>query len=142
MVIASSLKNSSYKQVSFLFKFLTLFVTKFKPSIYNDSIITVAAAAKLLQSCLTLRPHRRQSPGFPVPGILQARTLEWVAISSSNQLWLQFTKWLHEENNLRKITQYFVNKFLKRNFSSMTLAWWFYLSLFYELYPLNTFSLH
>ena len=32
----------------------------------------------------SVRPHRRQSPGSPVPGILQARTLEWVAISFSN----------------------------------------------------------
>ena len=32
----------------------------------------------------SVRPHRRQPPGFPSPGILQARTLEWVAISFSN----------------------------------------------------------
>ena len=44
-----------------------------------------AAAAKLLQSCPTLcNPIDDSPPGFPVPGILQARTLEWVAISSSN----------------------------------------------------------
>ena len=44
-----------------------------------------AAAAKSLQSCLTLRnPRDGSPPGFPVPGILQARTLEWVAISFSN----------------------------------------------------------
>ena len=44
-----------------------------------------AAAAKLLQSCLTLcDPIDGSPPGFPVPGILQARTLEWVAISFSN----------------------------------------------------------
>ena len=43
-----------------------------------------AAAAKLLQSCLTLcDPIDGSPPGFPDPGILQARTLEWVAISSS-----------------------------------------------------------
>ena len=42
-----------------------------------------AAAAKLLQSCPTLRPHRRQPTRLPDPGILQARTLEWVAISFS-----------------------------------------------------------
>ena len=43
---------------------------------------TVAAAAKLLQSCLTLcDPWDGSPPGSPVPGILQARTLEWVAIS-------------------------------------------------------------
>ena len=44
-----------------------------------------AAAAKSLQSCPTLCNHRDGSPpGTPVPGILQARTLEWVAISFSN----------------------------------------------------------
>ena len=41
--------------------------------------------AKSLQSCLTLcDPIDSSPPGFPVPGILQARTLEWVAISFSN----------------------------------------------------------
>ena len=44
-----------------------------------------AAAAKSLQSCLTLcDPINGSPPGSPVPGILQARTLEWVAISFSN----------------------------------------------------------
>ena len=43
-----------------------------------------AAAAKLLQSCLTLcDPIDGSPPGSPIPGILQARTLEWVAISFS-----------------------------------------------------------
>ena len=46
---------------------------------------TAAAATKLLQSCLTLcNPIDGSPPGSPVPGILQARTLEWVAISFSN----------------------------------------------------------
>ena len=44
-----------------------------------------AAAAKLLQSCPTLcDPIDSSPPGSPVPGILQARTLEWVVISFSN----------------------------------------------------------
>ena len=44
-----------------------------------------ATAAKSLQSCPTLcNPIDSTSPGSPVPGILQARTLEWVAISFSN----------------------------------------------------------
>ena len=44
-----------------------------------------ADAAKSLQSCLTLCDPIDSSPsGSPIPGILQARTLEWVAISSSN----------------------------------------------------------
>ena len=44
-----------------------------------------AAAAKSLQSRLTLcNPIDGSPPGSPAPGILQARTLEWVAISFSN----------------------------------------------------------
>ena len=44
------------------------------------------AAAKSCQSCPTLcDPIDGSSPGSPVPGILQARTLEWVAISFSNE---------------------------------------------------------
>ena len=54
----------------------------------NTSLILkgqLAAAAKLLQSCPTLCDHIDGSPpGSPVPGILQARTLEQVAISFSN----------------------------------------------------------
>ena len=46
---------------------------------------TAAAAAKSLQSCPTLcDPIDVSPPGSPVPGILQTRTLEWVAISFSN----------------------------------------------------------
>ena len=46
---------------------------------------TAAAAAKSVQSCPTLcDPIDGSPPGSPVPGILQARTLEWVAISFSN----------------------------------------------------------
>ena len=43
------------------------------------------AAAELLQSCLTLcDPIDCSPPGSPIPGMLQARTLDWVAISFSN----------------------------------------------------------
>ena len=46
---------------------------------------SAAAAAKSLQSCLTLcDPMDCSPPDSPVPGILQVRTLEWVAISFSN----------------------------------------------------------
>ena len=67
---------------------------------------TAAAAAKLLQSCPTLwDPIDGSPPGSPVPGILQTRTLEWVAISFSNAwkwknkvkslscVWLLATPW-------------------------------------------------
>ena len=47
--------------------------------------LAAAAAAKSLQLCPTLcDPIDGSPPGFPVPGILQARILEWVAISFSN----------------------------------------------------------
>ena len=67
---------------------------------------TATAAAKLLQSCLTLYDHIDGSPpGSSFPEILQARTLEWVAISFSNawkwkvkvkslsRVWLLATPW-------------------------------------------------
>ena len=52
-------------------------------TLYND--IAMLCYAKSLQSCPTLcDPRDGSPPGSPVPGILQARTLEWVAISFSN----------------------------------------------------------
>ena len=69
-------------------------------------VISAAAAAKSLQSCPTLcSPRDGSPPGSPVPRILQARTLEWVAISFSNAwkwkgkvkllscVWLLATPW-------------------------------------------------
>ena len=57
----------------------------------KSATAAAAAAAKSLQSCLTLcNPIDGSPPGSAVPGILQARTLEWVAISFSNE-W----KWSH-----------------------------------------------
>ena len=70
------------------------------------SCLAAAAAAKSLQSCSTLcDPIVGSPPGSPVPGILQARTLEWVAISFSSawkwkvkvkslsHVWLFATPW-------------------------------------------------
>ena len=58
---------------------------KMIPVIVKLSETFIAAAAKSLQSCPTLCDPIDGSPaGFPVPGILQARTLEWVAIAFSN----------------------------------------------------------
>ena len=60
---------------------------------------TPAAPAKLLQSCPTLcDPIDSSPPGFPIPGILQARTLEWVAISFSNA-W----KWKVKAKSLSRV---------------------------------------
>ena len=51
----------------------------------KHALMVTAAAAKSLQSCPTLCDPRDSSPpGSPVPGILQARTLEWVAMAFSN----------------------------------------------------------
>ena len=53
--------------------------------IKNVCVCIAAAAAKSLQSCLTLcDPIDSSPPGSPVPGILQARTLEWVTIPFSS----------------------------------------------------------
>ena len=59
---------------------------KWRNSFYESAAAAAAAAAaKSLQSCPTLcDPIDSSPPGSPVPGILQARTLEWVAISFSN----------------------------------------------------------
>ena len=55
------------------------------PALQADALPSAATAAKSLQSCPTLcDPIDGSPPGSPVPGILQARTLEWVAISFSN----------------------------------------------------------
>ena len=55
--------------------------------IYSRYAAAAAAAAKSLQSCPTVcNPIDGSPPGSPIPGILQARTLEWVAISFSNAL--------------------------------------------------------
>ena len=88
-----------------------LFQNCLKPSVSSPNKATVnhaatATAAKSLQSCPTLcDPIDRSPPGSPVPGILQARTLEWVVISFSNawkwkvkgkslsRVWLLATPW-------------------------------------------------
>ena len=52
---------------------------------YDIVFATTTTTTKLLQSCPTLcDPIDDSPPGSPVPGILQARTLEWVAFSFSN----------------------------------------------------------
>ena len=70
--------HSPHFPVRFLISF------SFAPTISLPQLAT-AAAAKSLQSCPTLcNPTDGSRPGNPVPRILQARTLEWVAISFSN----------------------------------------------------------
>ena len=62
-------------------------------------LVTAAAAAKWLQSCPILcDPIDRSPPGSPIPGILQVRTLEWVAISFS-KAW----KWKGKAKSLSRV---------------------------------------
>ena len=66
---------------------------------WNERTAAAAAPAKLLQSCPTLCDPIDSSPlGSPIPGILQARTLEWVAISFSNA-W----KWKVQVKSLSRV---------------------------------------
>ena len=63
---------------------IAVFINNYSAT-FNTVVIISVAAAKSLQSCLTLRdPINSNPPGSPIPGILQARTLEWVTISFSN----------------------------------------------------------
>ena len=74
--------HQSFSIPLFSFKFMT----SISIPLFSFKFMTAAAtAAKSLQSCLTLcDPRDGSPPGSPVPGILQARTLVWVAISFSN----------------------------------------------------------
>ena len=70
---------------SYLFKNFPQFVVIHTVKDFGIVSKAAAAASKSLQSCPTLcDPIDGSPPGSPVPGILQARTLEWVAISFSN----------------------------------------------------------
>ena len=108
-VYANYKGNNVCKKVA-CFQFTNTERRKFSPTpgLAHDcrSICTSAAAAKSLQSCPTLcDPIDGSPPGSPIPGILQARTLEWVAISFSNawkwkvkvkslsRVWLIATPW-------------------------------------------------
>ena len=82
-------KLSAVKYITFILSFcFKIFLSVLFPSTWNSS----AAAAKSLQSWPTLcDPIDGSPPGSPIPGIFQARTLEWVAISFSNA-WKQKVK--------------------------------------------------
>ena len=73
--------------ISFIMRKIKLLFVGVKSHFFGELILYLlsAAAAKSLQSCPTLcDPKDGSPPGSSVPGILQARTLEWVAISLSN----------------------------------------------------------
>ena len=71
----------------------------------QESFLTAAAAAKSLQSCLNLcNPIDGSPPGSAVPGILQARTLEWGAIAFSVLTHcLPLIKWKAGDYTVRKL---------------------------------------
>ena len=79
-------------KIALHFKSLEKYIDFSKPAfflntmrVYVCTCMYAAAAAKSLQSCLTLcNPIDGSPPGTPVPGILQVSILEWVAISFSN----------------------------------------------------------
>ena len=90
--------------IVYIFHFFSIHTAIKLPCLW--CLLIIAATAKSLQSCPTLCDPRNSSPpGSPVPGILQARTLEWVAISFSNawkwkvkvklfsRVWLCATPW-------------------------------------------------
>ena len=82
--------------------------------------VAATAAAKSLQLCRTLLdPIDGSPPGSPIPGILQARTLEWVAISFSNPIqvtWMQM--WADLWGKWKK----------KRKWKSLSHVWFFAIS--------------
>ena len=66
-------------------KYLWTWITSIRRQFMFHTIAAAAAAAKSLQLCPTLcDPINGSPPGSPIPGILQARTLEWVATSFSS----------------------------------------------------------
>ena len=83
-----------------LYIFMKVVENKYFFYFFNfESIWDAAAAAKSLQSCPTLcDPLDGSPPDSPIPGILQARTLEWVAISFSNA-W----KWKAKAKSLSRV---------------------------------------
>ena len=83
MLIQTRRRRIVQEESSHLFHVNFNFLSVFMLSLRHNTWCT--AAVKSLQSCPTLcDPIDVSPPGFPVPGILQARTLEWVAISFSN----------------------------------------------------------
>ena len=76
--------------MSILFQILSLYRLsqdiEYSSLLYSKTLPTITTtAAKSLQSCPTLcDPIDGSPPGSPIPGILQARTLEWIANSFSN----------------------------------------------------------
>ena len=93
LVLTYLITGSLYLLTTFILFSLPLLPTSRTTNLFSFSVslfvlkynVPAAAAAKSLQSCPTLcDPIDCSPPGSPVPGILQARTLKWVAISFSS----------------------------------------------------------
>ena len=90
----------------------------------TSHIIAAAAAAKSLQSCLTLcDPIDSSPPRSPIPGILQARKLEWVAISFSKHMSLGNCK-LKEWDSPTFLLEWTVSKTVIKQFTAGRNAKW------------------
>ena len=98
--------------------------------------VSITAAAKSLQSCLTLcDPRDGSPPGSPIPGILQVRTLEWVAISFSNawkwnvkvkslsHVWLLATPWTAAHQAPPSLLRWVKNKVTPRPGTLLECSW-------------------
>ena len=79
------MKRSNGKLGSHIRRYLQVIFREKKRDTFAMVLAAAAVAAKLLQSCPTLCDPRDSSPpGSSVPGIFQAKTLEWIAISFTN----------------------------------------------------------
>ena len=111
LLILERICCSSFKFFNIIFPFIfSMHCSSFNKNwfnVFSDFVLrnamkllhSLPLSAKSLQSCLTLCDHIDCSPlGSPIPGILQARTLEWVAISFSNA-W----KWKGKVKSLSRV---------------------------------------
>ena len=95
----------------------------------RGNVYAAIAAAKSLQSCLTLcDPIDGSPPGSPIPGILQARTLEWGAIAFSRKY---VYLWLIHVDTWQKPTQHCKAIILQLNISSKKIQFMLYIFQFY-----------
>ena len=98
----------------FLFFFFFYYFPLNSISICCNIADSYAAAAKSLQSCQTLcDPIDSSPPGSPIPGIHQARTLEWIAISFSNACFISICLSQYLLFNSHMFNKYKLNR--KRN---------------------------
>ena len=84
MSVVLTLTSQIVQEQDKCFKSINLYIKSLRGRAFSGNY-SAADAAKSLQSCPTLcDPRDGSPPGSPIPGVLQAITLEWVAISFSN----------------------------------------------------------